>query len=247
MAKYKCKQLGACDKADAGEIFNISAGADQKCPGCGVLLTPIADIRGTSSGGSKNNLIAAMVVVVALLAGGGYYFSTGDNFPKNQLSAEVVVTPAPAPAPATVDSQQTGGRGISPTEEEIKVQKKESESKLVFADAASAEQASNKAAANEIIKLAIAKMAQGKFSEAEIDLLSARERDPKQPLVSYNLAVLRLKQNRKDDAFKEFEASFMAGFSYFDKMDQDIDLEVMRKDPQFSALVARYRNKPAAQ
>jgi len=39
----------------------------------------------------------------------------------------------------------------------------------------------------------------------------------------------------------------MAGFSYFDKMDQDSDLDVMRKDARFNVLVAQYRNKSAAQ
>ena len=60
-----------------------------------------------------------------------------------------------------------------------------------------------------------------------------------------SLAVLRLKQGRRDDALKEFEASFMAGFSHFDKMDQDPDLDGLRKDARFTELVAQYRNAPA--
>ena len=239
MAKYKCKQLGVCDKADTGEIFDLAPGADQKCPGCGVLLTPI-DFP-TSSKPPKMALIAGAAAVVALLAGGGYYLTAGRaKAPEVSPPAEVVVAPTPMPAPA---ASQAAAPGIAPTEAETKALRQDGEKKLTSGDAASAEQAGNKAAANEMLKLAIAKMAQGKLNEAEADLLAARERDPKQSLVSYNLAVLRLKQGRKDDALKEFEASFMAGFSYFDKMDQDSDLDVMRKDARFNTLVDQYRNK----
>jgi len=38
------------------------------------------------------------------------------------------------------------------------------------------------------------------------------------------------------------EASFMAGFSLFDKMDQDSDFDGLRKDPRFVDLVAKYRS-----
>lgn len=237
MAKYKCKQLGVCDKADTGEIFELAAGEDQKCPGCGVLLSPIPTTTGTKS--PRPALIAGAALAVALLAGGGYYFSAGSaKAPEVAASAEAVPRPA-------AEAPQAAASGIAPTEAESKVLRQESESKLTSGDAASAEQAGNKAAANEMLKLAIAKMAQGKLAEAEADLLAARERDPKQSLVSYNMAILRMKQGRKDDALKEFEASFMAGFSYFDKMDQDPDLDEMRKDKRFVELDAAYRKKPS--
>lgn len=256
MAKYKCKQLGVCDKADAGEVFDLSPGADQHCPSCKVLLTPID--APAKKGGSKP-LVAGAAVVVALLGGAGYYFTAGSSqITKTSLPVEVAVVSAPAPISAPVETavvptaapilepQPTNSSGIAPTESETKALRQESQNKLTAGDAVSAEQASSKAAANEILKLAIAKMAQGKLGEAEADLLAARDRDPKQSLVPYNMAVLRLKQGRKDDALKEFEASFMVGFSYFDQMDQDPDLDEMRKDARFNELVALYRNKISA-
>ncbi len=242
MAKYKCKQLGACEKADSGEIFDISAGADLKCPDCGVMLAPVVNGGIGNKSTSKNALIPVAIAVIAILAGGGYYFTVGRNASAPAETAEVVNLPVPAS-----ESKQTTTSGISPTEDEIKAQRLESERKLTSGDAANAEVAGNRAAANELLKIAIAKMTQGKLDEAEKDLLIARERDPKQSLVSYNLAVLRLKQGRKDDAFKEFEASFMAGFNYFDKMDQDPDLLSLRKDENFNALIAQYRKKSATQ
>jgi hypothetical protein len=58
------------------------------------------------------------------------------------------------------------------------------------------------------------------------------------------MAVLRLRQDRTDDALKQFEASFMNGFSYFDKLDEDRDLERIRQDKRFADLLARYRPAP---
>ena len=42
---------------------------------------------------------------------------------------------------------------------------------------------------------------------------------------------------------KQFEASFMNGFAHFDKLDEDRDLDGIRKDQRFSDLVARYRER----
>lgn len=98
---------------------------------------------------------------------------------------------------------------------------------------------------NELMNLAISHIEQGNLDEAEKDLQSARAHAPQQPLVAYNTAILRLKQHRKDDALRELEASFVAGFSYFDQLDMDNDLDPLRDDPRFVALVAKYRKAPA--
>lgn len=248
MAKYKCPTLGDCDHANRGEIFERAPGEDLKCPGCGTLLNPVATPEGGTSSGGKTPLMAIGAVVLVALAGGGYYFSaTSGKTPEAQPPApaplvEQAPTPAAQPVPAP---SPTAVPGIAPSDTETRALRQESQDKLISGDAASAEQAGSRAAANEMLKLAIAKMTQGKLDEAEKDLLEARARDPKQPLVAYNLAVLRLKQGRRDDALKEFEASFMAGFSHFDKMDQDPDLDGLRKDARFTKLVAEYRNKLA--
>lgn len=97
---------------------------------------------------------------------------------------------------------------------------------------------------NELMNLAISHLEQGNLDEAEKDLQAARAHAPQQPLVAYNTAILRLKQHRTDDALRELEASFAAGFSYFDQLDMDNDLDPLRDNPRFQALVAKYR-KPA--
>lgn len=243
MAKYKCPTLGDCERANAAEIFERSPGDDLHCPGCNTLLDQVQTPTGGKRGGVKPAAIAGAVAALVALAGGGYYF-VGQKTAQPEASVETTTEPVAAAeaVPASAPAAAAAG-GIAPNEDETAVLRAKGESDLKAGDADSAEQASNKAAANEMLKLAIAKMSQGKLDEAEKSLASARDLDPRQSLVPYNLAVLRLKQGRTDDALKEFEASFMAGFPYFDKMDQDPDLDALRKDPRFTKLVAQYRKQ----
>lgn len=241
MAKYKCPTLGDCDKANIGEIFERAPGDDLKCPGCGMLLDPVANAVGGMNGNSKLPIIAAGIAAVLILAGGGYYTFRSVKAPKIPVVTQESAAVNPAAAVASDVATTPANPGITPPDAETKALRQESQEKLTSGDAVSAEQVSSKAASNEMLKLAIAKMAQGKLDEAEKDLIEARARDPKQSLVYYNTAILRLKQARVDDALNEFEASFVAGFSYFDQMDQDRDLDSLRKNPRFTNLVTKYR------
>lgn len=179
-------------------------------------------------------LIAGIAVVVVAAAAGAYTYLKPAPAPEVALQA-VPEAPAPeetaAPAPS----------GIAPSDAETAALRREGEARLVDGQAEQAESAGSKAAANEMLKVAIAKMAQGKLGEAEQELEAARVRAPQQALVYYNLAVLRLKQQRTDDALKQFEAAFMAGFSHFKEMDSDSDLDALRADPRFADLIKKYR------
>lgn len=240
MAKYKCPTLGDCDRANAGEVFERAPGEDLKCPGCATLLEPQAAPAATNG---KPKLLVPLLAAAVVAAGAGAYF-----FLKKQPGAEAVAqapaveaaaapipTSSAAPAPAKV------GGGIAPAEAQSAELRRESEKQLIEGKAGAAEDAGNLAAANEMMKVAIARMAQGKLEDAEKELLAARSRAPKQPLVYYNMAILRLKQARTEDALKEFEGAFLAGFTHFREMDADSDLDQLRKDPRFTRLVAQYR------
>lgn len=182
--------------------------------------------------GVKNKILPIVVgtTVLALLAGGSYFYSKRE--PLQAIAAAELV-----PAPPAAEARPSG---IAPSDTETKVLRQQGQAQLASGDAESAAVSSSRAAVNELLKLAIANMAQGKLEAADKDLAQAHERGPKEPLVYYNTAVLRLKQGRTDDAFKEFEASFMAGFDHFDILEQDHDLDELRKSPRFAALLKRY-------
>ena len=248
MPTYKCPTIGDCERANAGEIFVRSPGEDLHCPDCSTLLEPQASA--VAKGPSKKLIAGAVAVaVVAVIgAGGGFFYkrshsaaeavSQAVTAPFDGAASATPVVVAETPASSTSAATSVG---ISPSEADISAQRKDSDTKLSQGDAPGAEAASNQVAAKEMVKVAIAQMSQGKLDDAEKELSDAAARDPKQSLVYYNMAVLRLKQGRTDDALKELEASFLSGFSYFDEMQKDPDLDGIRNDPRFTALVKKYR------
>ena len=251
MAKYKCPTLGDCDNANSAEIFERAPGEDVKCPQCGTLMES-QDARVTGGTGTRANPAAKIAIGAATLlalSAGGFTFWQSQNKPREiaftpkpmamvavPVPMASVVTPLLAPVATTT--------GIAPSNAETKALRVLSDASLAAGKAEDAEASSSKAASNELLKSAIAKMSQGKLDEAERDLTEARLRSPQQTLIPYNMAVLRLKQNRTEDALRELESSFKGGFAYYDKMERDSDFESLRANPRFTALVAQYR--PAA-
>jgi len=243
MAKYKCPTLGDCDRANAGEVFERSPGEDLHCPSCATPLEPVVTAQPGNAGSTNMLPVVAGVVVLALLAGGGYMYSKRAPAPAVAAVAVPVPVTTPAPVAAPVPAMAAVPAvpaGMAPSDAETKALRQQGEAQLAGGDAQNAANASSRAAVNELLKVAIAHMAQGKLADADKDLAQARERGPKEPLVYYNTAILRLKQGRTDDAMKEFEASFMAGFNHFDKLAEDHDLDDLRKTPRFAALLKQY-------
>jgi len=234
---WKCSNYGNCSKAEMDEQIKLAPGAEPRCPECG---KEILEREATKKPPVPTWVWLIVGVVVILAAGAGAWRVLGSKTPAVQ---EPVTEASAANVGDSSVSASAHTPGIAPSDGETSSASRSADNGLITGNSGGAIDGGNRAAANEILKLAIAKMAQGKYDEAEKDLLDARARDPKQSLIAYNLGILRLKQNRKDDAMKEFEASFMAGFSYFDKMDQDPDLNVLRNDPKFNELVTQYRNR----
>jgi hypothetical protein len=233
MAKYKCPTLGDCDKANSGEVFEIAPGENTNCPSCSTPLELLASVPSTSR--PPVRLIAAAVVALAVAGGGAYLFMKRAAEPAEPIVAQS------SPASASADPLAASPSGMAPSDEQTKALQRQSEAGLVNGAAQQAEDSGRQAIVNEMMKVAIAKMAQGKLDDAERELEAARARAPKQPLVYYNMAVLRLKQARPDDALAQFEAAFMAGFNNFKEMDADGDLDGLRKDARFVDLVKKYR------
>jgi tetratricopeptide (TPR) repeat protein len=251
MPIYKCENYSNCASADTGKPIELASAVEPKCPVCSA---PLKSLSGDSSvegdavaqpRGGKSVKIAAAVFLLALL-GGGYWGYQKMNapvvlqpLPSSSTAAGVPAGDAKAPSVAAAEIKPPAG--LAPSENDTITLKKATDEALLKNKAAEAEASASKAAANELIKSAVAKIAQNKLAEAEDDLQSALKQDPKNSLAYYNLAVIKLRSNKKEDALRYFELSFQAGFPYYDKMEQDQDLASLRKDPQFSALVAKYR------
>lgn len=253
MPIYKCENYSNCASADTGKPIELASAVEPKCPVCSA---PLKSQSGDSSveaetvaapGGGKPVKIAAAVFSLVLLGGGGYWGYQKMNAPvvlqplPSSTTAAVGVPAGDAKAPSVAAAEIKPPAGLAPSENDTITLKKAADEALLKNKAAEAEASASKAAANELIKSAVAKIAQSKLAEAEDDLQSALKQDPKSYLAYYNLAVIKLRSNKKEDALRYFESSFQAGFPYYDKMEQDQDLSSLRKDPQFSALVAKYR------
>jgi hypothetical protein len=248
MPKYKCPSVGDCSKANAGELFERSAAEDIRCPECSTLMVLQEPGKGAKPPIPKPVAIAAAAAVVIVAGIGGGFYLKKSHAVVNTVAATVPTPTTPASSPAPVAENQPASAppaakagGIAPSDAEITAQRKDSDAKLSQGDAQGAESTSNQVAAKEMVKVAIAQMSQGKLDDAEKELDEAKTRDPKQSLVYYNMGILRLKQGRTDDALKAFEASFLNGFTYFDEMAKDPDLDAIRRDPRFVALVKKYR------
>ncbi len=246
MAKYRCPTLGDCDYANSGEIFERAPGEELKCPGCNMMLEEIMPNGGNRSGKvgqvrSKVVLIAGGLVAASVLVAVISWFAcrrtSSHNEPADQVSASAA---APAIAPAT-PPRTSASPGITPNDADTDAKKKQSETDLMNGKPANAELSGNQAAANELIKLAVSQLAQNKLSQAEKNLEAACERDPMQSVAYYDMAIVRLRQNRIDEALKELEVCFMKGFNRFDRLDKDPDFNALRGNQKFKDLLARFR------
>ncbi|MFZ3142133.1 tetratricopeptide repeat protein [Polaromonas sp.] len=254
MYKYKCNAVGECPVADRGELITSETMLnDPKCS-CGYALKLVENGgNGVNSGGGdrtgrKTGLVVAAVAAALVLVGGGTWYTLGAGKKEKAVAeapapAVVVSLPAvaepvtPPPVPAV---QKTGG-GIPPSDNETSNARREADKKLSSGEFLEAEKKAARSAALEIIKTAVAKMGQGDLIGAEKELMQARERDATESLIYYNLAIVRLRQQKPEEALKQLEAAFMAGFTHFDAMDKDTDLDSLRQQPNFKKLMGIYR------
>lgn len=246
MYQYKCKSIGDCSVANSGEYVKSETMLNEpKCSDCGCALELIEG--GSSSGGGKKGgtspklgpMIAAGIAVVAI-AGGTTWYLLGSK-PAHSIA---VTTPSPEVVVeekvATPFAEKASG-GLAPSETETSLARRAADEKLRQGEFSEAELKAARSAALEMIKTAVAKMGQGDLIGAEKELQQAKERDATEPLVYYNLAIVHLRQNQPEEALRHMEASFMAGFKHFDAMDQDTDIDPLRKSPKFQELLSIYR------
>ena len=76
----------------------------------------------------------------------------------------------------------------------------------------------------------------------EVDLRLTKLK-PKDATVHYNLACDYSLLRRADECLATLEKALKLGYRAFSHMMKDPDLDHIRKDPRYAALIAAYRNK----
>jgi tetratricopeptide (TPR) repeat protein len=245
MTHYLCKNFNTCDKADQRRPIELAPGSDARCPECGSALH--ATGQGPSKpepekGDSWKKLIPVLGAVV--LVGGavaGYVLNKG-----RQAEAQPTA-PALQPAETSAGTAKRSECIVASTAPQGAVQTRidqhsqQAEDALKKGQSVDARQANDHALALQLVKSAITNLGQGRLADAESDLKTALERDPDEPLVDYNVAIVRLRQAQPEAALKSLEQAFCKGFKSFAEMEKDTDLEPLRATPAFAKLVAQYR------
>ncbi|MBK8974661.1 MAG: tetratricopeptide repeat protein [Planctomycetes bacterium] len=72
----------------------------------------------------------------------------------------------------------------------------------------------------------------------------ARELDPEEPMLLYNLACIFSLAGRPDDAVQCLDEAVRHGFANAHYIDHDSNLDAVREDPRFVQLAARLRVAP---
>jgi tetratricopeptide (TPR) repeat protein len=88
---------------------------------------------------------------------------------------------------------------------------------------------------------AVAYMVQKKYNKAMDDLRKAVDLAPQSPSIRYNLASLHSLQANTDLALDEIDAALARGFSDYDALRKDPDLNNVRRHPEFRKVLERHK------
>lgn len=88
---------------------------------------------------------------------------------------------------------------------------------------------------------AAAYMLQRKFNKADDDLRKAKELKPDSPSIRYNYASLHSLRGNVDLALDEIDAALAKGFSDYDALRRDPDLENLRRSPEFRKVLEKHK------
>ena len=229
MAKYICKNFAACSKADSKEVIDLPAGAETKCSECGLELHAVGSATDGVPRKSKAPAFAALAVLMTAAIGSGVWFYSSKSTSPQAKSSQ-------SPPSATV--------GVSPNDARLQQEKKGVDDQITTgAPAASTSDAQKRVIAQEYVKAAIPFMKTGDWAAANVQLERAREANPDEPLVYINLAIVDLKQSRKQEALQLLETAFEKGFRDFKALETDADLRQLTAESSYRDLVARYQAK----
>lgn len=80
-----------------------------------------------------------------------------------------------------------------------------------------------------------------KFNKADEDLRKAKELSPDSPSIHYNSASLESLKGNVDLALDEIDVSLTKGFSDYDALRRDPDLDNVRKHPEFRKILEKHK------
>ena len=84
-------------------------------------------------------------------------------------------------------------------------------------------------------------MQQKKFNKAQEDLNRALELAPESPSIHYNMACLHSLNGKVDLALDEIDAALTRGFSEYDGLRRDSDLDNVRRHPEFRKVLEKHK------
>ena len=251
MAKVKCKNFGSCSFADSGKEFDVAAGADDRCPECGVALVPVqgTDSPKVGSGTGKALPLAGAVLAVVLLVGGGYRWWSSQQVValKPEATASQEVTPAPAvttPASAAASLGQAAAADsatpATPSARQPELNVGEAPARMTCDEATlakrpDAERICRRAAAVTLLNSGAQAAVAGRLEQAEKDYASAKDKDPDIPELYFNLAVLKARQNKGSEAVDNLTLSFSKGFTRRDLVTAESAFRGLKSDPALKA------------
>lgn len=88
---------------------------------------------------------------------------------------------------------------------------------------------------------AVAYMQLKKFNKADEDLRRAKELSPNSASVRYNYASLHSLNGNVDLALDEIDSALAMGFSDYDALRRDSDLDNLRKHPEFRKILEKHK------
>lgn len=88
---------------------------------------------------------------------------------------------------------------------------------------------------------AVAYMQQGKYNKAMDDLKKADELSPRDKMVHYNYVALYSQQNQLDRALDSLDRALDLGFTNYDALRSDPDLNNLRRHPEFTKVLEKHK------
>jgi len=88
---------------------------------------------------------------------------------------------------------------------------------------------------------AVAYMQQPRFNKAQEDLNKALEMAPNSPSIHDDMACLHSLDGKVDLALDEIDAALTKGFSEYDVLRRDSDLESVRNHPEFRKVLEKHK------